>query len=382
MMQFFSYPFFKFDRLNGFMIVAAVVFFILSISYSIKFMQGHPRIRQYYLYLVLSLVSAIGALLANNLIILLVCWGFLGFTLYLLINMGDAAASKAAKKAMIIVGGSDALMILGIGIIYYVTRTFQIDIINLAVDNGMLAFAYVCLAIGCFAKAGAVPFYSWVPDCAKSAPAPVNAFILTCLDKLLAVYLLVRISSSIFIMNSQMSSFLMLIGACSIIFAMVMALAQRDINRLLGFSSISQAGYMILGIGSANPIGITGALFHVINHAVYKSCLFFTSGNVQFRAKTTEFDKLGGLSRLMPLTYICSVIAGLSLSGIPPFNGFVSKWLIYQGLIFNISGAASRMQSIFSVFALIAAMFGSAMTLAAVMKLLHSVFLGARMNAV
>ena len=107
----------------------------------------------------------------------------------------------------------------------------------------------------------------------------------------------------------------------------------------------------------------------MLNNAVYKSCLFFTAGNVEYRAKTTELDELGGLSKLMPVTYIACLIASLSISGVPPFNGFVSKWMIYQGLI-ETGKAGGHLWLVW----LIAAMFGSALTLASFMKLLYAVF--------
>ena len=168
----------------------------------------------------------------------------------------------------------------------------------------------------------------------------------------------------------------MLIGAFTIIAAVMMALVQHDMKRLMGYHAVSQVGYMVLGIGTGNPIGIAGGLFHMLNHAVYKSCLFFTAGNVEYRAKTTELDELGGLSRYMPITYICCLIASLSISGVPPFNGFVSKWMIYQGLIERLNAGGSI--RLVAVLCLAAAMFGSALTLASFMKLMHAVYFGQR----
>ncbi|MDD2752215.1 MAG: proton-conducting transporter membrane subunit, partial [Candidatus Omnitrophica bacterium] len=185
---------FKLDVLNGFVAFAIGIFFILTVSYSLKFMKGRRGIALYYIYLILTALSSLGAVLANNLILLLVCWGFLGLLLYLLIGMGDSDAPKVAKKTLIIVGGTDALMILGIGIIYYFTQSLQMDKIRLELNQGTLIFAYLCIASACFAKAGAMPFHSWIPDCAKSAPLPVTAYLPASLDKLLGIYLLSRLS--------------------------------------------------------------------------------------------------------------------------------------------------------------------------------------------
>jgi formate hydrogenlyase subunit 3/multisubunit Na+/H+ antiporter MnhD subunit len=374
------YPFFRLDNLNGFVILAIGLFSVLTVIYSLGFMKGKRQLPQYYSYLIITAIVSLGAVLSNHLILLLIFWGFLGLTLYLLINMGNEKSSLVAKKTFIIVGGSDALMLLGIGIIYYLSGTFQMDKIKIPLSTTyylLPTFAYLCIAIACFAKAGAMPFHSWIPDCAESAPVPVVAYLPASLDKLLGIYLLARISLDLFVMNELMNIILMLIGAFTIIAAVMMALVQHNMKRLLGYHAVSQVGYMVLGIGSGNPIGIAGGIFHMLNHAVYKSCLFLTAGNVESRTKTTELDELGGLNKIMPITYISCLIASLSISGVPPFNGFVSKWMVYQGLIQNV---ASHKLQVTSIVCLVAAMFGSGLTLASFMKLIHATFLGQRAN--
>lgn len=375
------YPFFKFDSLSGFVVLFIVIFTILIIIYSSRSVsrkQANPV--AYYSYLILTAISSVAVALANNLLILLIFWGFLGFTLFLLINMGRGESSKVAKKTFIIVGGSDAFMLLGIGIIYYLSATFQMDKIDLSLsgDGRLATLAYLCLAVACFAKAGAMPFHTWIPDCAKEAPVAVVAYLPASLDKLLGIYLLARISLDLFVMNQAMNLFLMVVGAFTIIAAVMMALVQHNLKRLLGYHAVSQVGYMVLGIGSGMPVGIAGGIFHMLNHAIYKSCLFLSGGNVEKEAQTTELDKLGGLGKFMPLTYISCLIASLSISGVPPFNGFVSKWMVYQGLINNLSAVSPLGFKFIVTICLAAAMFGSALTLASFMKLIHATFLGQR----
>jgi formate hydrogenlyase subunit 3/multisubunit Na+/H+ antiporter MnhD subunit len=244
----------------------------------------------------------------------------------------------------------------------------------------LVGLAYICLAIACFAKAGAMPLHSWIPDCAQTAPLPVVAYLPASLDKLLGIYLLARISLDLFMMNGAMNIFLMLIGAFTIIAAVMMALIQHNMKRLLGYHAVSQVGYMVLGIGTGNPIGIAGGIFHMLNNSLYKQALFLISGNVEHKTGTTDLDKLGGLSKAMPITYFSALIASLSISGVPPFNGFVSKWMVYQGLISSIQHPASSIQ-IVSIVCLVAAMFGSGLTLASFMKLIHATFLGQTKNS-
>jgi NADH:ubiquinone oxidoreductase subunit 5 (subunit L)/multisubunit Na+/H+ antiporter MnhA subunit len=366
------YPMLLIDNLSRFVVWAVVLFGVLITVYSIRFMKGRSGIAQYYLYIIFTVIASLGVALSNNLILLLIFWGFLGFTLYSLINT-EVGASATAKKTFIIVGGTDALMLLGIAIIWNMTQTLQIDQIKIALDKPMAVFAYVLLASGCFAKAGAMPFHTWIPDCAKDAPVPVTALLPASLDKLLGIYLLARISLNLFVMNNAMNLFLMVVGAITIVAAVMMALVQHDLKRLLGYHAVSQVGYMVLGIGTGSLIGIAGGIFHMLNHAIYKSCLFLTAGDVESQTKTTDLDKLGGLAKFMPITFIGALIASFSISGVPPFNGFFSKWMIYQGLVERI---ASQQTVVISVLCLLAAMFGSALTLASFMKLIHAVFLG------
>ena len=245
------------------------------------------------------------------------------------------------------------------------------DAIHIALTTPTAVVAYLCFAAAAFAKAGAMPFHTWIPDTAEDAPASVTAFLPAALDKLLGIYLLARISLDLFQMNAAMNIFLMAIGSLTIVCAVMMALVQHDLKRLLGYHAVSQVGYMVLGIGTGNPIGIAGGLFHMLNNAIYKSCLFLSAGAVEKKTGTTDLDKLGGLSKTMPVVYMTFLIASLAISGVPPLNGFASKWMIYLGII-----ETGRQGSHLWILWLMAAMFGSALTLASFMKLVHAVFLG------
>ena len=364
--------FFKADHLACFVAFFVGFFTLLTVIYSFGYMKGRPGQRRYYLYIVLTLLASLGAVFANNLIVFIVFWGFLGMLLYLLIGFGGKERTPAtAKKAFIIIGGTDAFMILGLALVWLLSGSFDIDKTGIALDSRLAVVAYLCLAAGAFAKAGAMPFHTWVPDTAEDAPTPVTAFLPASLDKLLGIYFLARLSLDIFKMDAGMNTFLMVVGSITIIAAVMMALIQHDLKRLLGYHAVSQVGYMVLGIGTGNPIGIAGGLFHMLNHAIYKSCLFFSAGAVERKAGTTDLDRLGGLAKAMPLTFIAFLIAAFSISGVPPLNGFASKWMVYQGII-ETAHAGGRLW----VLWILAAMVGSALTLASFMKLIHAVFLG------
>jgi len=171
----------------------------------------------------------------------------------------------------------------------------------------------------------------------------------------------------------MMGYLLMFIGALTIVSAVMMALVQHNLKKLLSFHAVSQVGYMVLGIGTGNPIGIVGGLFHMINYALYKSCLFLCGGAVEKETGTSELERLGGLVHFMPVVCVTCTIAALSISGVPPFNGFASKWLVYQGVITKATATTGIKAALLWVF-LVAAMFGSALTLASFVKVLHSLF--------
>ncbi|MFH1507004.1 MAG: proton-conducting transporter membrane subunit [Candidatus Omnitrophota bacterium] len=377
---FFPYPWFSVGPFNSLVALGIISLFILIFIYSLGFMKLNKKGFYYYTCIFLTAIVSVITVLANNLMVLLVGWGFLGLLMYLLINLGPDKnkASLAAKKSFIIVGGSDVFMILGISMVYFLCGTFQMDKINIPLTSTPLfipTVAYLSLAVACFAKAGAMPLHSWIPDCAESAPIPVTAILPASLDKLLGIYLLVKISQDLFILNPAMRMLLMLLGAFTIISAVFMALVQHNSKRLLGYHAVSQVGYMVLGIGTGNPLGIIGGIFHMFNNVLYKTSLFLSVGNIEHRLHNSELNKQGGLAKYMPLTYLSVLIASLSISGIPPFNGFFSKWMIYQGLISQLWVRDYKLQ-ITAGICLTAAMFGSGLTLASFMKLLHASFLG------
>jgi len=165
----------------------------------------------------------------------------------------------------------------------------------------------------------------------------------------------------------------MIIGSFTIVAAVMMALIQREMKRLIAYLNISAAGYMIIGIATANPVGIAGGLFYLLSTSIWTSCLFLNAGAVEYRLATTEFARLGGLAKAMPIIFVTTLVAGLSISGVPPFNGFFSKWMVYQGVVeLGRLGGGGNLWIIW----LLTTMFGSALTLASFMKLIHATFLG------
>ncbi|MEO0162214.1 MAG: complex I subunit 5 family protein [candidate division WOR-3 bacterium] len=363
------------DNLTRFILLFNSFFAFLILLYSEITMKKMHGEEVYQLYLGLTLSGANGVVLSGNLILMLIFWNMLVFSLYGILLVGKKYSVLAARKALTIVGVSDFILMLGIIIVYSVVgnANFPAEPL-LGLNSGVLITAYILLLVGALAKAGAMPLHTWIPEAAKVVPASTMAFIPASLDKLLGIYFLVRISYYIFDITQSMPirMTLMVIGAITIIFAVMMALVQKEAMRLLSFHAVSQVGYMILGIGTGVPVAVAGGLFHMINNVIYKACLFLSAGSVEYRARTTELDHLGGLGTRMPLTAFCFIVAAFAISGVPPFNGFYSKWMVYQGII-----ELNKETNLWIIF-LVAAMFGSVLTLASFLKMIHSLFLGER----
>ena len=362
-------------RLDGLgaLILLGVGFFSLCILlYSLGFMRDEDvPVGAYHGNFLWCVSAACGTALAGNLLLLTAFWGFLGIPFFLLINMGAEESDVAAKKTLIILGGTDSLLILGIGIVWALSGTFQMGGEGISTASGAAALACLCFVAAAFAKAGGMPFHTWIPDAAETAPVPIVALLPASVDKLLGIYLLARVCLEMFVLTPAVRGIVMALGAITIIGAVMMALVQHNLRRLLGFHAVSQVGYMVLGVASGTVVGIVGGLFHMLNNAIYKACLFLTAGAAERRTGQRELSEMGGLAKAMPLTFAAAVVSALAISGVPPFNGFASKWMVYQGLI--ESGADG---GYLWAIALVAAMFGSALTLASFVKVLHSVFLG------
>lgn len=358
------------DALSAFTLLAVAFFGLLIAVYSVGYMKGRARHREYFTYLLWTLGASCAVVLANELLLLLVCWGFLGLMLYLMAGLSGPGAAGAARKSLMIIGGSDALMLLGIVTYWQLAGSTRMDGPAIALDGPLAYTAFLTLVAAAFAKAGAVPFHSWVPGFGENTDAPVSAYLPASLDKLLGIYLLARCFLDLFIPTPAMYGMLMLLGAITVISAVLMALVQHDLKRLLSYHAVSQVGYMILGIGTGTAIGLAGGLFHMLNNTIYKSSLFLCAGVIEKETGTTDLDRLGGLARLMPVTFISCTIAALSISGIPPLNGFASKWMIYQGIITSGENTGPGW-----IVWLAVAMLGSALTLASFVKVLHAGFL-------
>lgn len=370
-----GYLTFTVDGLSKLIVLFISILALLVLIYSLAYNKSSGT-RHFSSWFLVTTACSYGAVLSDNLILFIIFWGILGITLYKLIPGKDEKSSAAAKKTMILIGASDTVMLLGIAMLWRLTDTLSINGISLDTVNILNVTAFLALLVGSFTKAGAFPFHSWVPDYTESSPATSSALLPASLDKLLGIYFLARLTGDLFVLSEGMKLALLSVGVVTIITAVLMALMQHDYKRLLGYHAVSQVGYMILGFGIGSVVGVAAGLFHMINNAVYKSGLFLAAGAVERQTGKNDIGDLGGLSKAMPVTFTASLIFAMSISGVPPFNGFASKWMIYQGII--ESGTGSGIAGKLWILWLGLAVLGSALTLASFVKFIGGIFLGRR----
>jgi formate hydrogenlyase subunit 3/multisubunit Na+/H+ antiporter MnhD subunit len=363
--------------LGAFILLFAMGFGLLITLYSIKSVgSDFKRSGEYYGAILLTIGGSAGILLSDHLLLLLIFWEIVTVSLYLLISTGGKNSNFAATKSFAMIGASDAAFLLGIAMVW-LSSGYELEIskIGVAATGAVPIAAFLLLMLAAVTKAGALPMHTWLPTSGEFAPASVMALLPAAIDKLLGIYLLVLIVKGIFILEpGVLSTILALIGAMTVIIAVMIAMVQHNLKKLLSYHAISQVGYMVLGIATMTPVGIAGGVFHMLNHSIYKCCLFLCGGAVEQQAGTAELERLGGLGRKMHFTFAACMIASLSISGVPPFNGFVSKWMVYQGVVKMGYEQTNSLAILWPIW-LVAAMFGSALTLASFVKLIHSLFL-------
>lgn len=270
------------------------------------------------------------------------------FTLYVFLEVTAVAtfvlvafkkkteALEGAFKYLILSSVASVFMLTAIALIFINSGDTSFSAINSvlknATGNRLIIFAVGIFLSGLFIKAGLVPFHGWLADAHSAASSPISVLLSGIVVETTGIYALIRLLSSVFVFDNSLKSVTMLVGAISIIAGALLALGQHDFKRMLAYSTTSQVGYMLLSFSCATPLGTAAAVFHLFNHATFKSLLFLNAGAVELQAGTRDMNRLGGLSAKMPVTGTASVVAGLSMAGVPPFAGFWSKLFIVIAL--------------------------------------------------
>ena len=301
--------------------------------YSVDYMKRYTASGHFYGLFLLMVTGMNGVVLAADLFNLYVFLEVAAVASYSLVAFGCAHEELEASFKYIVLGSlSSALILVGIALVYGITGTLNMaQMAGRVAETGLdapLLLAFGLFICGFSFKAALVPFHAWLPDAHPAAPAPVSAMLSGVLIKAIGIYVLARLAFNVFGAGDSELSLLRWLGVLSMVVGGLLAVGQTDIKRLFAYSSISQIGFIALGLGLGTQLGLVGALYHLVNHAVFKSLLFLNAGAVEYATGTRDLGRLGGLNRALPVTGVTSMIGSMSIAGLPPFNGFWSKLII------------------------------------------------------
>ncbi len=384
----FAFPvriMFEIDALSAFMGLTVAIASFAGALFSLQYMNGFSGLHRFVSLYFLLTVGALGMSLTGDM-----------FNFFVFIEIASVAsfgliafwrdkpeAIEASFKYMLLSQISAMLILIAVGSIYgkynFLNMAAIADAIQMTtVDKLILALLVSALAMKC----GAFPMSMWMPDSYAESPSGVTCLLVTVSQ--VSLYGLIRVCFTLFgtvAQNSFIPWIFIVLGMMSMFFGVTMAVIQHEIKRLIGYHSISQVGYMLLAFGvslsalhdprALADYGFTalkGGLFHMVNYSMYKGLLFLAAGALYYATGTRDLDRMGGLARRMPYTTVLFLIAAAAISGIPPFNGFVSKLLIYES-VFTVHPVLSAVALVTSV-----------LTLASFVKIFQTAFLGPEKN--
>jgi len=370
------------DGLSSLLLLAISIVSAAAMLFSARYMEQYTAKAKFLCLFLLMIAGMNGVVLSGDIFNLFVFLEIASLASYALVGFGCEHEELEASFKYMVLGSIGSIFVLfAVALVYGNTGSLNMAYVSKAIQgtglNPGLAFALCLFVAGFGLKAALVPFHAWLPDAHPSAPAPISAMLSGILIKTLGIYALVRVVFNVFGISVQMGWILVVLGLLSMIAGAFLAIGQGDFKRLLAYSSISQIGYVVLGIGLGGLIlardgnvawaslAILGGLFHLVNHAVYKSLLFLTSGSVQMSTGTRQLKQMGGLAEKLPFTRATCTIASASIVGIPPFSGFWSKLILV---------IAAVQAAFYWVAALI--VFVSLCTLIMYLKVQRYVFLG------
>lgn len=334
--------------MDGFTVIVLCIINVigfLSAFYSISYIKRYTAENYFYALFCLMVAGMNGVVLSGDLFNIFVFLEISVISSYALVAFGvEKNELEASFKYQVLGGLASFLILYGIGFIYWKTKTLNIadikEVFNAGYDKSYYLFVQILMLSGFGLKAAIIPFHAWLPDAHSSAPSPISAMLSGVLIKAVGIYVIIRLFFNMFAVSEGMSVLITTLGTLSMVIGVFLAIGQWDIKRLLAYHSISQMGYVVMSVGigmilvsrGARPeiasLAIAGGIFHLINHAAFKGLLFLNAGAIEYTIGTRDLKEMGGLAKSMPATYATSFIASMSISGIPPFNGFFSKLII------------------------------------------------------
>ncbi len=331
------------DHLSAFLMVIITIIGLCVVVYSKESVKKElpEKVVPFYCILLLLITGLLGMVATGDMFNLYVFLEVSALTAYGLIGFGEKRAPLASFRYLIMGTIGASFYLLGVGYLYLITGSLNMaDISNRLpelYESKVVLVAFAFLIIGIGVKLAIFPLHSWLPDAYTHAPSAVSAFIAPTMTKV-AVYMLFRIMFTVFGAEFSgktvpITTILAWLGIVAMIAGSVYAIRQTDLKRMLAYSSIAQIGYIVLGIGLANRLGMTGGLLHILNHAFMKGCLFLVAGAIVLQVNGRNIYRFKDLYRHMPYTMTAFVIAAFSMIGIPPTCGFFSKLYLILGSI-------------------------------------------------
>jgi len=376
---------FEIDSIGAFMSLITSIIAFLSFIYSLEFMKKYRGLEKYYTLFLLLTAGIFGMEFTGDLFNFFVFLEITSIAACALIgfHVNKSSCVNAGFKTMVMYTVAALFFLLAVGLLYGQYDALNIGILATKINGSLLDKLALGLFITALAlKIGSVPMHFWVPEAYGESPSPVSMILVT--NTQASLYALFRICFTLYgiVMNTALIGWIIIIlGILSMFFGATLALIQRSIKRLIAYIAISQIGYMLLGVGVGlttleNPqllqnYGITamrGGIFHIFNDAICIGVLFLISGAIIYRTKIYDMNNLGGLARNMKYTAIFFIISSMAISGLPPFNGFVSKLLIYESVY--------KLNPLLSIIAILI----SIVTLANFVIVFHGVFLGPKLK--
>src|SRR5687767_14558837 len=307
------------------LLVVTGVGFLIHV-YSVGYMHGEEGFTRFFTYMNLFMVSMLLLVMGNNYAVLFIGWEGVGLCSYLLIGYyyDKVSAAKAASKAFVVNRIGDAGFLLAIFLVFINFQTLDYTKVFAQVGHlspEMATAIALCLLVGAVGKSAQIPLHTWLPD-AMEGPTPVSALIHAATMVTAGVYLIARMHP-LFERAPAAADVGAVIGCVTLFVAATIALTQTDLKRVIAYSTMSQIGYMVMGVSAG---AYAAGLFHLMTHAFFKALLFMAAGSIiAAMAGVQNLDKMGGFRRAMPFTFAAMVIGGLALAGVPPFSGFFSK---------------------------------------------------------
>ncbi len=325
------------DGLSRLVLLCIAIVVFSSILVARYFVKDDDRQFYFYNLVLLALIGLNGVVLVRDIFTMYVFWEVAAAASFVLIALDkEKEALEGAFKYLIFSSVATIFVLSGIALVLLISGGTSFVLIQAALagspHSSLIIFAVGLFLAGLFMKAAIMPFHGYLPDAYASASAPVSVLLAGIVTKTLGVYTIMRIVTDVFGFSAPVKSILMFAGAFSIVLAACSALGQKDLKRLLSYSSISQVGYIFLGFGCGTALGVAAAIFHLFNHSIFKSLLFVNAAAVEDQTGSRDMDVLGGLASRMPVTGATSIVASMSAAGVPPLAGFWSKLLIVLAL--------------------------------------------------